>query len=176
MNFEKKTFSFGKSKKQIKDVEPLDYSGIGFTVEKKEDLISFIDEPCLRACEELFDKKIRTVDSGCSKVAPERAYVTIAYDSLDWKNKMLAHKMISDGKALLIQATDENVFRVPESMLEIAVQTNPDDFVDVVSARLCDAIGAFAKQERMIERDINAFRMRVMAFNEKMTKMQQSRS
>lgn len=161
-----------KLDKKIKDVAQ-HHNGINISIVKKEDLKQIIDEPCLRACEELFDKNIRTIDSGSSQECPHYAYIVIAYDSLNDGNKVLAHKMISDGKASFIQATDENVFRVPESMLEIAVQTNPDDFVDVISAKLCNAIGGFAKQERVIERDMNVFRMRVTAFNEKMMKMQE---
>lgn len=166
---------FNKIDKQIKDVNPLDYSGIGYQIQNKEMLKKIIDEPCLRACEELFDKKIRTLDSGCSKLAPDCAYVVIAYDSLDWKNKMLADRLVADGNAQLIKATNENVFRVPESMLRIEIPTTINDFVGDVSNKLCAKISGFKKQAEMIERDMDAFRKRIYSFNEKMIQMQSAK-
>lgn len=53
----KSKFTFGKPDKKIKDVEPKDYRGIDYKIERKDDLKGFIDDPCLSACEDLFDKK-----------------------------------------------------------------------------------------------------------------------
>lgn len=150
MYFGHKKFTFGKPDKQIKDVmQHENATGIGII--KKSDLKDIIDEPCLRACEELFDKNIRTIDSGCSQECPNYAYIVIAYDSLDWKNKMLAQKMIADKKAKFEDVTKDNYIRTPERTLEIGFQTSPDDLVFDVSKKLCSMIAKFKKQEKVIE-------------------------
>lgn len=139
--------------KKIKDVAQ-HHNGINIKIDKKEDLKQIIDEPCLRVCEELFDKNIRTIDSGCSQECPDFAYVVIAYDSLNDKNKILANKLIKEKKAVLEEMTEYNYIRVPENSLTIGFKTSPNDSVGDVSKKLSLMCGFFVKQEKVIERDI----------------------
>ena len=161
MFFKNKSFSFGKkskkftfgsgidTNKQIKDVKACENNpGIG--INKKEDLAKIVDEPCLRACEELFDKNIRTFDSGCNQQVSDRAYVSIAYDSLDLKNKLLVQKLISEKKAFLIK-TDFDYY--DEDVVQFKISTTPDDLVIDVSDKLCKAVSVLKKQEKIIEKD-----------------------
>ena len=163
----KNKFTFGKSDKKIKDVEPKDYSGIDYEIERKEDLKKFIDDPCLSACEELFDKKIRTFDSGCSNICPDEAYVCIAYDSLDLKNKILAQKLIADGKAYLKKMTADDLYDdwCPESCLRVSIPTSLNDSVNDVSKKLFNVIAVFKKQDKFIERDEEAYNKRIENYN-----------
>ncbi len=152
MNFgNKKKITFGKPEKRIKDVEPKNYGSTGAQILKKEELKDIIDEPCLRVCEELFDKNIRTIDSGCSKLCPNEAYVVIAYDSLDWRNQMVAQGLIM--KKLARFDKGDGSSRAMEDTLRLSVPTTPEDFVSDVSAKLSKLANLFKKQEKMKERN-----------------------
>ena len=141
-----------KLDKKIKDVAQ-HHNGINIRIVKKDDLKKIIDEPCLQACEELFDKNIRTIDSGSSQECPDYAYVVIAYDSLNDENKILANKLIAEKKAVLEEMTEYNYIRVPENSLTIGFKTSPDDGVVDVSKKLSLMCGVFIGQEKMIKRD-----------------------
>jgi len=151
MYFGHKKIIFDKSKKRIKDVEPKNYGSTGARILKKEELKDIIDEPCLRVCEELFDKNIRTIDSGCSKLCPNEAYVVIAYDSLDWKNQLAAQGLIM--KKLAHFDKGDGSSRALEDTLRLSVHTTPEDFISDVSTKLSEMASVFKPQEKMKERN-----------------------
>lgn len=151
MYFGNRKITFGKSAKRIKDVEPKNYGSTGARIIKKEELKDIIDEPCLRVCEELFEKNIRTIDSGCSKLCPTEAYVVIAYDSLDWKNQIVAHGLIMKKLASFYKGDGSS--RAMEDTLRLSIPTTPEDFVSDVSAKLSGVSKVFKPQEKMKERN-----------------------
>ena len=81
----KKKFSI-LSLKKIKDVKAF-YQGTNIPIKTREDLKEIGEEPCLKACQDLFDKNVQTLDSGCNgENCSDCAYIVINYDTLDEKN------------------------------------------------------------------------------------------
>lgn len=64
----------------------------GLSVSKKEDLVQLVEAPLLQACEELYDKGIKTIFSSANRqdIAMGHAYITIDFDSLNPANQELA--------------------------------------------------------------------------------------
>lgn len=139
-------FTFGKSDKKIKDVEPIT-GACSSGLENEEDLLRWVEEPCRQVCQDLMKKNIRSLDSGCNKLFPQ-AYVVISYDGLDLKNKMIAQKLVREGKAGILKSEDD-VLRYSERALKIVVSSELEDSVSIVSQRLRDAFSIFKKQEKI---------------------------
>ena len=117
-----RTISF-VTKRKIKDVQPIrNATNIG--IKNKEDLKNIVEEPCLKACQDLFEKNIETVDSGCNNEnSSNLAYIIIKYDSMNAKNKEIADSLINNRD---IQLFKKNI---PDGMyfnlLKISTLTTP---------------------------------------------------
>ena len=133
-----------KSDKRIKDVEPI--TGATSNSVTKEEIPKIVEEPCCQVCLDLFDKNIRTLDSGCNKLFSNTAYVIISYDGLDLKNKLVAQKLIRDNKAKLLKIQDVGA-HWGEDALRIEVACSPEDLVFDVSQKLRGAFAEFKKQK-----------------------------
>ena len=151
-------FKFGK---QIKDVEPIrEHTNI--VVKTKEDLKGIVEEPCLKACESLFEKNIETVDSGCNgENSFHRAYITINYDTLSEKNKQIADDLVKQGKMQFYPKGDNlrNYF----NQVEVEILTKPEDFVANVEKKLLAVVSCFERQDKIeYKRDFSAAFMQQM--------------
>ena len=78
--------------KKIKDIKAF-HQGTHVPIKSREDLKEVVELPCLKACQELFDKNVETIDSGCNgENCPNCAYIVINYDTLDECNQKIALK------------------------------------------------------------------------------------
>ena len=137
--------------KKVKDIKPI-YNGTNQGISKKEDLIDIVEEPCLKACEKLFEMNIETIDSGCNgENSPNRAYIIINYDALDLANKLIAGKMVYQGLATFFKK-DEKCIRSLQNRLEIQIKTSPDDKVSDVETKLCNLVQQFKPQQKIKNR------------------------
>lgn len=140
-----------KSPKKVKDV-PAFHQGTSMPIKTKEDLKEIVEEPCLKACQELFEKHIETMDSGCNgENCPDCAYIIINYDTLDDKNQQIADNMVANGSAKFFPKSDicvRNYF----NQIFIKVPTSPEELVSKVEARLCNAIRGFVPQRRIVKK------------------------
>ena len=152
MNFVKKqpTFTFG-SKHKIKDVLPHQNS-TDIEIANKDELKKIIDEPCLKACEHLFEKNIQTVDSGCNAVdSPNSAYIVIRYDTLDEKNKKIADKLVDNISVFFEKRNGINIRQLYDK-LRIEIPTTPETTVSIVEQQLMAIVKNFISQKRIIKR------------------------
>lgn len=154
-------FKFGK---QVKDISPIrEHTNI--TVKTKEDLKAIVEEPCLKACENLFEKNIETVDSGCNgENSSHRAYVTINYDTLSEANQKIADYLVQEGKMQFYPKGDNlrNYFNQVE--IEIPIRSN--DFVVNVEKKLLAVVSCFERQDKIEhKKDFSAMLMQQMKQN-----------
>lgn len=152
-------FTFGKKKlaftikpsKKIKDVVAF-HQDTDIPIKSVEDLKKIVEEPCLKACQQLFDKNIETVDSGCNgENCSDRAYIIINYDTLDARNQQIADNMVNDDTVQFIPKSDvctRNYF----NHILIEITTSPDDFVRTVESKLLNVTQNFAPQQRIIKK------------------------
>ncbi len=152
-------FTIGKKKlpftitpaRRVKDV-PAFHQGTSIPVKTKEDLKHIVEEPCLKACQQLFDKNIETMDSGCNgENCSDRAYIVINYDTLDINNKRVADDMVQRNTACFIPKSDECV-RHYFNQLYIQIAVSPQEFVSSVETRLSKAIQGFVPQQKIIKK------------------------
>lgn len=155
-------FKFGR---QVKDVEPIrEHTNIA--VKKKEDLKTIVEEPCLKACEELFEKNIETVDSGCNgENSACRAYITINYDTLSKVNQKIADHLVQEGKMQFYPKGDSlrNYF----NQVEVEIPTKANDFVVNVEKKLLAVVSCFERQDKIEhKKDFSAVFMQQMKQHE----------
>ena len=128
----KKTPSFTiKPSKKVKDVVAF-HQGTEIPVNTREDLKEIVEEPCLKACQELFDKNIQTMDSGCNgENCYNWAYIEINYDTLDKNNQKIADNMVNGTTIQFFPKSDECV-RHYFNTIYIKVPTNPEEEISKV--------------------------------------------
>lgn len=153
MYFGKKTtFTFGPNHK-IKDVLP-HQKHTDISINTKEDLEQIVDEPCLKACTDLFEKNIETVDSGCNGVDSSNiAYIVIKYDTLDETNKKIADTLV-DNVSVFFEKRNPLSMRSLYSKIRIVMPTTPEETIFMVEKKLAAITQKFKKQER-IEQQID---------------------
>jgi len=84
-----------KTISEIKQIK----NGEGLIVPRSE-LKDIVEEPCLKACELLYDKNIRTEASGANgQNWGDDAFIAIGYESLSDENKAIAEKLIEENEA-----------------------------------------------------------------------------
>lgn len=144
----KKTLVTIGNVKRIKDVLPIrEHTDI--KVSNKEDLQEIVEEPCLEACRQLFEKNIQTVDSGCNgENCANRAYITINYDSLNKKNKEIADNLVKSGIINFIPK-NEACIRNYYNKIEIEIPTNPEEPVKSVENKLLAITKHFGHQHKI---------------------------
>ncbi|MFI3242123.1 MAG: hypothetical protein R3Y43_06110 [Alphaproteobacteria bacterium] len=138
---------FKLNTKRVQDVEPIRNGFTGVVVEKKEDLEDLVEEPCLKTCQQLFDKNVQTIDSGCNKEnSSHRAYIVINYDTLNDANKRIADDMVQRGAVRFSPKDDECPSRNGTNQITIEVATKPSDLVSLVERKLLNITKEFQKQ------------------------------
>ena len=148
-------FTFGNGPK-IKDV-PAIKLGTNIGINTKEDLKEFVELPCLKACEYLFENNIQTTESGCNgENCSDKAYIEINYEALDEKNKKIADNLISENLAIFLKK-DKNSIRQLYDLIRIVVPTTPEETTTMVERKLLSIVNKFGFQERIIiEPDLSA--------------------
>lgn len=137
--------------KKIKDV-PAFHQGTYIPINTRDDLKEIVEEPCLKACQELFDKNIQTVDSGCNgENCSDCAYIIINYDTLDEQNKRIADDMVNRKIAVFHPKSDvctRNYF----NHIFIQVPTSPEETVASVERKLSNITQSFVPQRKIVKR------------------------
>lgn len=78
----------------------IEFGTVGAIVKKREDLALIVDEPCLRACEYLYDCNILTTGSSANgSHSVKYGEITISYSSLSDENKGVYRRLVSQGIA-----------------------------------------------------------------------------
>ena len=120
-----------KFPKRVKDI-PAFHQYTSIPIKTRDDLKEIAEEPCLKACQQLFDKNIETMDSGCNgENCSDRAYIVINYDTLDENNKQIANRLVSQGKVKFFPKSDvciRNYF----NQIYVEVPTSPEEFINKV--------------------------------------------
>lgn len=146
----KRPFSI-KPLKKIKDI-PAFHQETNIPINTKDDLKEIVEEPCLKACQQLFDKNIETIDSGCNgENCSDCAYIVINYDTLDNRNKQIADNMVNGNTVTFIPKSDvciRNYF----SQIFIKIPTSPEETVNSVERRLQNITQNFVPQRRIIKK------------------------
>ena len=149
MNFGGKkthTFTFGNQK--IKEVKAHCYNSF-IVIDTKKKLKQYVDTPCLKACEELFDKNIETLDSGCNgENCSSCAYIVINYDGLDEKNKQTADGLVNHKTVFFYEREPLNM-RQLSNTIEIKVPTSPEETIDMVEKKLKLIVQNFQPQKKI---------------------------
>ncbi len=118
-------------------------------IPKDRDAISlYADEPCVEACQLLYDLNIQTYTSGGhveGKVNTEgEAYVGINYDTLSDENKRIVKEMINNG---IIDNIANNEDRGQGLTISLRVSINSDSLVGEVSDKLVQLASMFQQQD-----------------------------
>lgn len=168
MNFGKKKFTITKKQtplftigrkkpaftikpvKKIKDV-PAFHQGTDIPIQTRDDLKEIVEEPCLKACQNLFDMNIRTLDSGCNgENCSDCAYIIINYDTLDTRNKQIADNMVRQNTVEFIPKSDvciRNYF----NQIFIKVPASPEESVRSVEQKLLNITQQFVPQRKIVK-------------------------
>ena len=108
----------------------------------------YADEPCVEACQLLYDLNIQTYTSGGHVGGKENAtgmaYIGIVYDTLSEENKKIVEEMIENG---IIDNIANNEARGQGLTISISVPINSDSLVGVVSDKLVRLARMFKQQD-----------------------------
>lgn len=139
-----------KPAKKVKDVAAF-HQGTSIPI-TRENLKDVVEEPCLKACQMLFDKNIETMDSGCNgENCSNCAYIIINYDTLSDANQQIADRLVNIGKIKFFSKSDVCV-RNYFNQIFVSVPTNPEELVSNVEKRLCLAVQDFVPQQKIIKK------------------------
>lgn len=120
-------------------------------IEHKSDLVKFVEEPCLPACEDLYDKNILTYWSSANRDSPNYSFILVRYDFLDDVNKAMADKLINQG--ILRKDTAHESWNSQNAIYGhgvcLGVCTSSDTKVADVSQALLDLASNFVYQDIM---------------------------
>ncbi|MFH0806256.1 MAG: hypothetical protein V1885_00820 [Candidatus Brennerbacteria bacterium] len=94
-NFEQRNELSGDT--PLSEIEPIEEGGV--IVGDKEDLKFFVEAPLLEACQQFFDKGIKTIFSSANKkdVGIGYAHIALDFDSLSPVNKEIALSIGKEG-------------------------------------------------------------------------------
>lgn len=137
--------------KKIKDI-PAFHQGTHVPIKTREDLKEVVELPCLKACQELFDKNVETIDSGCNgENCSNCAYIVINYDTLDERNQKIADDMVKNGIVQFHPKSDvctRNYF----NHIFISVPTSAEETVASVEKKLSKITQFFVEQEKIVKK------------------------
>ena len=131
------------SEKEIEGLAKINTEGC---IPKTRDYIRlYADEPCLEACQKLYDLNIETYTSGGHVDGKENetaiAFIGVIYDSLSEENKGIVSSLVERG--IIPPITD----RGEEKALSIQVPIHSDDLVGDVSDKLLAIASEFQQQD-----------------------------
>lgn len=105
-------------------------------ITRRDQIKDFVERPLLGACEDMWDKNIRTLSTSANKEDIEvgEAYIIIDFDSLSEENKKVAQK--------LAEPMDYDGMRAVKIIIPVSETITTDD----ISQRAAEIAGAFKKQ------------------------------
>lgn len=123
--------------------------GTEHCIPKNRDAISlYADEPCVEACQLLYDLNIETYTSGGHVDGKENvesiAYIGICYDSLSEQNKEIVNDLINRG---IIDGIFDGKERGYGLLFSIETSINSDSLVGEVSDKLVQLASMFQQQD-----------------------------
>lgn len=135
----------GKENEEIEN----DYFAVGGAencIPKNRDaILLYADEPCVEACQKLYDLNIETFTSGGHVTdILKNAFIGIVYDTLSEENKKIVADMINLG---IIDKIDNN--RGRGLAVNLVVPINSESLVGEVSDKLL-ALASFFKQQDVL--------------------------
>ena len=144
----------------IKDIEAIAQSGnlnpdlfyyantANAIVKDRETLKSMIDEPCLEACEYLFDCNILTTTSSANKndISKGTGFIGINYDSLDETNKEIYNKL-KEKQLVGEYGSHTNTYGIETHDFLINIPLTSETTSEEFSNRLMEIAKMFQKQE-----------------------------
>ena len=108
----------------------------------------YADEPCVEACQLLYDLNIQTYTSNghiqSSNEINPNAYVGIVYDTLSEENKKIAQEMIENG---LIKDIYKDAGRGTRLTISLSVPIKNESLVGDVSDKLVELASMFKQQD-----------------------------
>ena len=114
----------------------------------RDAIVLYADEPCVEACQLLYDLNIQTFSSGGhvdgKENATGEAFIGIEYDTLDENNKTIVERMIQDG---IISNKQDASGRGQGIVFNISVPIHSDDMVGEVSDKLVKIASQFQLQD-----------------------------
>lgn len=132
----------------LRDVKKIFHAG-NVQVSSVDGLKQFVEEPCLAACQDLYNKNILTYWSSSNQDSPNYSFILLRYEFLDITNKQIADKLVKD-----------NVLRIDHGHESwnsdsgqygagvcLGVETNLDMRVTDISQKLCDLASNFVYQD-----------------------------
>ena len=114
----------------------------------RDAIVLYADEPCVEACQLLYDLNIQTFSSGGhvdgKENATGEAFIGIEYNTLDENNKTIVERMIQDG---IISNKQDASGRGQGIVFNISVPIHSDDMVGEVSDKLVKIASQFQLQD-----------------------------
>lgn len=90
-------YELNEGLKPLSEIEPIEEGGL--TPQNREDLKMWVEAPLLDACQQFYDKGIKTVFSSANKTDINRyAYIALDFDSLSPRNQEIALRLGEEGK------------------------------------------------------------------------------
>ena len=115
----------------------------------RDAIIYYADEPCVEACQLLYDLNIETFTSG-GHSGDNYAIIGIRYDSLSEDNKKVAQEMILNG---LIKPVDiDNHNSITSKSIYLKVPISDSSLVGEVSDKLIQLASMFQQQDVLFGR------------------------
>ena len=114
----------------------------------REAIAIYVDEPCLEACQKLYDLNIETYTSGGhvdgKENATGEAFIGIIYDTLSEENKHIVEQLIKEG---IIEDIRDNRGRNNSYTISIKVPIHSDSLVGDISDKLLEIVNYFKQQD-----------------------------
>jgi hypothetical protein len=130
----------------IRNIQPIQLSQ-GQEVRQMADLERFVEGPALPACQDLYDKNIKTISASANqKDANGLAYIDVDYDTLSDENKRIAAE---NGEIMtyMIGEAAQPIEDQPKAV-KLAVPVTPEDTEETVASKL------FELSERLQPQDL----------------------
>jgi hypothetical protein len=122
----------------LADVLPISESGC--TIKTREQIKDIVELPLLAACEELYDKNIKTLASSANQndIKIGEAYILIDFDTLSDENKKVAQQYASPEQ--------DNGYWGGGKTVKIAIPISESTTIDYISQKALEIARTFQKQ------------------------------
>ena len=136
---------------KVKDIEPIHMEGV--TITKRDDLKKVVEEPCLDACETLYDLNIETYMSSANKKnVGQYGYIDIVLGSLSKENQQILLRMLEGENKDRIVLSRGHGESEPIKIIKIRTLINEDTTVGDVKRAFMDIISTLKIQDVMYGR------------------------
>jgi len=129
-----------KSAKRIRDVAPIHLT-VNTEIKDKSDLPKIVEEPCLPACQDLYDKNIKIEESNSNRDSPYESYIAVNDKYLSAENKAIIARLLKSCKITRYDYGGPNV--------KFGLKTNPDMLVSDVSRQLSEMLSVLHPQDML---------------------------